>query len=178
MQGSEDSWMDPDKLGRLLDLYTDQDPEDVTDADREKTWVLRDYLSYLLPLNQATLKSLPTILRRLLEEMPRAEGKSLGTLLQYPHVTPNDLRAVKEYAKLIGEEAKTKTESEVAGAIYYAAIAAALSSHDQKMTEHSYAQLRRSFSLLGDKKWIVADLRQLFEKAERICAEKSESGDP
>lgn len=162
-----------DQLSRLLNLYHERDQAEI-DADctnLDKTHLLNDLLSDVLPLSPEVLDTLPGILQRLHRKMPRMEGRSLVSLLTDPGTSVKDLQAIKEYAKAKTAVAETEAQYEAAGAVYYGAVAAALVFHDERITRSSYQQLRESFSLLNTKAWIVPELQRLFEQAQGRCPE-------
>jgi hypothetical protein len=164
---------DPDQLSQLLSLcrerYDHEKDSDAGRTDREKESLLHDLLCDALPLSPDVIASLPVILQRLHREMPRREGRSLIALLQDPGTSLQDLRATKEYGKSKTAAAQTEAQYEAAGVVYYAAIAAALVLHNERISRHSYQQLRESFSSLNAKEWIVPELRQLFKRAGECC---------
>lgn len=160
-----------DQLSRLLNLYRDHD-EAETDADStdlDKTRLLRDLLSEVLPLSPDVIKNLPVILQRLHREMPRIEGRTLLALLSDPGTSLQDLQAIKEYAKAKTTIAEAEIGYEASGAVYYGAIAAALVFRNQRISRSSYQQLHEAFSSLNTKGWIVPDLQGLFERARECC---------
>ena len=63
-------------------------------------------------------------------------GPPLGELLQDPKTEVAVLRKVKEYAKSLGGNAGSDVEKDVFLAVYFAAIAAAIIFHDERITEH------------------------------------------
>ena len=69
--------------------------------------------------------------------------------------------------------AKSEAEHDAATAVYFAAIASALLFHDRKITTFSYKSLDESFSKLINEKWIVKDIAELFDRACRVCRQKS-----
>ena len=79
------------------------------------------------------------------------------------------LTALKDYAKRLPEREPSGSTKAAATAVYYAAIAAALVSRNEKVTEHGYKDLACYFAELATKPWMTADLRALFEKARDTC---------
>ena len=61
--------------------------------------------------------------------------------------------------------------------IYYAAIAAALVHHDERITKYSWETLAERFSLLAQRMWIDQDIRDLFARAAGLCREKEREAD-
>ena len=158
--------LNPEKLGRLLKLYSDiEDKTETTSPDQQRTLMLRNFLEDALPLSSEVLQELPALMREMYTETPRLEGRTLYKLLLEPKTTLNDLEAAKELAKKKVKSTQDKAEKEVAGVVYYAAIAAAAAFHGEKITQHSDQQLRESFESLLSKEWIVDELANLFRLA-------------
>jgi len=61
-------------------------------------------------------------------------GPSLGQLLSDPEIDIAVLRHIKEYAKALGRDARSDTDKDVFLAIYFAAIAAGLTFHSQRIS--------------------------------------------
>ncbi|MEJ2703723.1 MAG: hypothetical protein P8Z79_14905 [Sedimentisphaerales bacterium] len=169
LEESKTSNLNAEKLGHLLRLYMDSNEEDERDRGEDKEALLGDLLSDALPLNEETIKTLPSILKRLYEEMPPLVGKPLGCLLLSSETELEHLMAIKEHAKKMMSTADTNAKYETRAVIYYAAIAGALVFHDRKISTHSNQDLEDSLSALAKRKWIKADLSQLLKKAEKIC---------
>lgn len=170
LEESKTSNLDSEKLGHLLCLYImDSDEGDERNLGEDKRTLLGDLLSDALPLDQETIKILPSILRRLYVEMPPLVGRPLGNLLLSPDTRLEDLIAIKEHAKKMMSTADTDAKYEARAVIYYAAIASALAFHDRKITTHSNEELENSLSALVERDWIKADLSQLLKKAQEIC---------
>ena len=159
------------QLSRLLDLYHDREDAESNAGDMNlaKKHLLRDLLGEVLPLPPDVIERLPALLQRLHRETPRVEGRSLLALLNDPHTSVQDLRAIKEYAKAKTGTAETEARYEAAGAVYYGAIAAALVFHDELISHSSWRQLHESFSSLNAKEWIIPDLQRLFRQAKECC---------
>ena len=169
LEESKTSNLNAEKLGNLLRLYMDNNEEGQRNYDDDKKALLDDLLSDALPLDQETINSLPTVLRRLYEEMPPLVGQPLGKLLLSPETKLEHLIAIKEHAKKMMSTADTDAKYETRAVIYYAAIASALVFHDRKITTHSNQDLEDSLSAFVKRKWIKADLSQLLKKAQEIC---------
>ena len=169
LEESKTSNLNAEKLGNLLRLYMDNNEEDQRNCDDDKKALLGDLLSDALPLDQETIKTLPSILRILYEEMPPLVGQPLGKLLLSPETKLEHLIAIKEHAKKMMSTAETDAKYETRAVIYYAAIASALAFHDRKITTHSNQELQDSLSALAERDWITTDLSKLLKKAQKIC---------
>ena len=82
------------------------------------------------------------------------------------------LEKVKQYGARLSRAAQSEDEEQTANVIYYAAIAASVMFLGEKITEHSYTDLERSFSTLSKVSWITNELRRHFSKAASVCQEK------
>lgn len=169
---SETYSIDSQKLGRLLRLYSAANEAEETDIPEDKRTLLGDLLSGPLPLDEKTIDGLPTILKRLCEQMPPVIGRALGSLLNSPDTELEHLSAIKEYAKEMVSTADTEAKYETRIVVYYAAIAAALVFHSQKITKYSFEKLESSFSSLAQRDWVTDDLVELFNKARQIRRSK------
>ena len=169
LEESKTSNLNAEKLGNLLRLYMDNNEEDQRNCDDDKKALLGDLLSDALPLDQETIKTLPSILRILYEEMPPLVGQPLGKLLLSPETKLEHLIAIKEHAKKMMSTADTDAKYETRAVIYYAAIASALVFHDRKITTHSNQDVKNSLSAFIERDWIKADLSQLLNKAQKFA---------
>lgn len=156
----------PEKLGRLLALYAESKESPApADSDDQKARLLKDLMADIPPLTADVLRTLPPLLRQMYEDGPRLEGQSLSDLIENRKTSLTDLKAVRDLAHRLSVEAKTQAEHEAAGAVYYAAIAAAMVHHHQNIAKVPCGQLAEHFATLAGYKWIAAGLRHLFEQA-------------
>jgi hypothetical protein len=149
------------KLARLLRLGTDPDTGETVDPACEKTWALRDCLSSIPPLSQEITAALPGLLQRLFQGMPRVAGQPLSDLIRDPQCTVKELRAAKHHLKQRMESARIPAEREAAEVVC-----------DQKITQHSYQDLEKAFTVLCAQAWGQGELQQLFARAGDICRRK------
>lgn len=80
------------------------------------------------------------------------------------------LKEIKDRNKGTVTTAASDATRAAATAVYYAAIAAALVFHGEKITRHSDARLLEGFERLQDATWIPSDLRTLIAKGRAVCA--------
>ncbi len=161
-----------DQLARLWSVGLDCTQEcGPTDRDQRRDLLL-DHLARSLPPDPALLEVLPQILSRLCQKLRPFSGESLRTLLLAPQSDLVVLENVKDHAKELGTRAGSDIEREVALALYFAAIAAALLHHKTKISEHPWKHLEQSFRTLSRRPWIPADLLQLFTTAADHCKNK------
>ncbi|MHC4109504.1 MAG: hypothetical protein ACYSUY_00415 [Planctomycetota bacterium] len=169
--------LSPEQLAHLLKIGSDTSHADnEVDREQKKTELLHDWLTATLPLDAAIAKALPTILRRLCQELRPLAGKAFGDLLKDPKTDIAAIRKIKDYSKKMVGCAKSETEHDAATAIYYAAIASALVFHNQRITKFSYESLNNSFSTLTGHNWLTPDLAQLLKEASEFCREEAKRG--
>ena len=163
-----------EQLARLLGIgsYISEDKDQV-DQEQKKAELLRDWLAAKLPIEEAMVESLPTIIRRVCQELQPLAGEPFGNLLQDPETDITTIRRIKDYSKKLAMSARSEAEHDAATAIYFAAIASALVFHDRKITTYSYKSLDESFSKLINETWIAKDISELFSKACKVCNQKS-----
>lgn len=169
------------KIGRLLELSqeapTEAHSEAKTEAaplesDREKAQSLADFLTHVPALTGDTLNALPTLLQQMCKKMPRLEGESFETLLLGDDTALEQLEEIKSLAKGQVSECQDETQSETAGIVYYAAIAAALVHQQEKISAFSYGELKDSLMSFEAMTWLPAELAELFKQAQAICSKQ------
>ena len=79
------------------------------------------------------------------------------------------LKRIKTYATESSRAASSPVDQEPAHVLYYAAIARALLSHDQRITAFSLEELGRSFVQFSKLPWLTTALMQLFAQAGKTC---------
>ena len=157
-----------DQLVQLLDIGAeDMGPE--PDVDRARGDLLRLRLAGTLPVRAEMAKELPAIVTRLCKELLPLQGKSLGDVLLDRHTPLNVLETIKDFGKKASAQKDRKAEHDVAIAIYYAALAAAVLFYDRKITKWSYGHLAKAFDSLIGKAWMADDLVDLLSKAKEAC---------
>jgi hypothetical protein len=109
------------------------------------------------------------VLRRSCEELRQCAGRSLrDTILSRGTDLPT-LMTLKNYGKTLVRAAESEPEKAASTAIYYAAIAAALVYHQQRITSLPDPQLSDGLSVLAAKVWIPDELKALYRKARDVC---------
>jgi pentatricopeptide repeat protein len=164
---------DPDQLNRILSIGVGTEASaagicnDKTVAGLADKWLvntLRENACLRDPLLQQ-LSSLGLDARSFAD-------KSLFELLLEPTTGIVVLEAISRYAKELSLSLRSEAESLIAIAIYYATAARLLLSHNKKISEYSYENLLESFDDLVNKKWITPELKELFDKAKKICEQE------
>jgi hypothetical protein len=89
-------------------------------------------------------------------------------LLLDPKSSVAALKDIKQYAKTQGSQAASDREKDVFLALYFAAIAGALTYHATRITEHSDHDLKESFRTFVTTSWMPQQLVELFNKG--ACA--------
>jgi hypothetical protein len=162
--------LSPEQRKRLLSLgLSSKVSEAMTDSEEEKSDLLYDILTRTLPIDEMIVDSLPCVLRSLSRKLRSVAGEPLADLLQDPKTDISVVEEIKVYAKESGKSSKSKGESDVFLAVYYAAIASALLFHNKKITQHSFEDLEQFFSSLAKKSWVLQELKILFKRAHEYC---------
>ena len=143
--------------------------ETSVDLEEKKADLLYDILTRTLPVDQSIVDSLPPALRSLSGKLRSVAGEPLRELLKNPKTDISVIKKIKFYAKESGASSKSKAESDIFLAIYYAAIASALLFHNKKITQHLHEDLEMFFLSFTKKSWVPEDLKILFNKAYEHC---------
>lgn len=165
--------LSPAKLARLLGITLDSK----SDKERENpapniSQLIQTHLAGTLPFDSTVIDELPAIIGRLHKDLMPHAGRTLGDVLTDPKSDLDTIKKVRRYAKRIAARKSSKAKHAVAIAIYFAAIANALTFHNVKITTHSYESLNASFDNLADKQWMPTELVRLFTKACKVCRKK------
>jgi len=159
--------LNSDKTRQLLHLVLHGPDDQITlDAGVYREQRLLDLLRSKLPLEGTLKNTLPAMIQSLSQELKTLSGSSIEELLLDAKTETRILIQIKEYAKERGCSAQDDIQREVALAVYYAAIAAALLHHNAKISEHPCKHLKEAFSKLREKEWLPSSLTKLFEAAQ------------
>ena len=134
--------------------------------------LLYDVLKHPLPMEASTVSMLPAPLRGLSRRISSLAGGPLLEQITSPSTEISAIERIKKHAKHSGRLAKSKEQTDVLLAIYYAPIASGLVFHTRRITEHSYDHLAEAFGALASKDWMAGDLAELFGQARRYCQER------
>jgi len=160
----------PQGLAWLLRMGIDEDRSDCQEETFEgKAELLDAFLAGPLPPDSVTADALPTLVARLCQELLPLGGRSIESILLDPSVDMATLKKVKDYGKRMASRKRSDSEHAAAVAVYYAAIAAAMVYHGQKITSHSLPYLRSSFKELAGAAWVGTKLSQLLDAAKVAC---------
>ena len=160
----------PQGLAWLLRMGIDEDRSDCQEGILEgKAELLDAFLAGPLPPDSATADALPTLMARLCQELLPLGGRSIESILLDPSVDLPNLKKVKDYGKRMASRKRSNAGHAAAVAVYYAAIAAAMVYHGQKITSHSLPYLRSSFKELAGAAWVGTKLSQLLDAAKEAC---------
>jgi hypothetical protein len=158
---------------RLLSLALEPEPSDPPlDEDEEKGDLLCDILRCPLP----PAEHVPCATRVAPQAFQSVFRPSLGQLLTDPETDVTVLRQIKDYAKALGGSAGSDAQKRVSLAVYFTAIARALTSHRKRITGHSDEDLVQFFNTYAHTEWMRVDLRELFAKALEDCELKRRGG--
>jgi len=102
-----------------------------------------------------------------------AQRQSVGELLSSAHPSLDKIRELKEYARALALNTSETLPTEIASALYYLAIAAALVRCGERITKSSNSVLRRGWTLLKPQPILSADLVDLVDQALLLVDESS-----
>lgn len=165
--------VNPEQLRHLFNIGGDtKESNGELDDNQLKAEMLCRTLSQILPIHKSQMDMLPSTLNQLYHSMDLLVGETITELLNNPSTDISFIEGIKRYGKDLSAQVNSKTEHEVATAIYYAAIAHALVYHSERITRFSYEELKTSFARLVKEKWIPRDLSSLFKAAGKYCKGK------
>lgn len=102
-----------------------------------------------------------------LAELPGPPIRSFGDLLFHPNPPIEPLKAVKDFAKVCRLSRRTSLPHEIATALYFASIAAALTRGHCRITSLTDSALTDGFRWMQALPWMDASARALAEEALR-----------
>ncbi len=91
--------------------------------------------------------------------------QSVADLLYHPRPPMDLLWAIKDFSKNCKEDSTSDVAPEVALAIYYASIAAALTRCGERITTLSNDELHAGFNWLVKQTWLPSRMRHLVTRA-------------
>ena len=163
---------------RLLHLAIGPpDPGEPRSEDEERGDLLHDILRCSLPLRADSHGGLRDAGAAPSQGLRSVVGPPIGELLLDPKTGIDLLKDIKVYAKARGSQATSEREKDVFLAIYFAAIAAALVSRQERITEHSEGNVAQFLHSLANMVWIPDNLADLFREAMPPCQETKTGGD-
>jgi len=176
MERDSTQGLSPHQLARLLALGAKAPGRPAASPDlRSPAQVLDGVLGHRLTLDEVGPESLPAVLGRPCEELLFDLGRTLGEVLLDPGVELATLGVLKDYGKALARRREEGARCAAATALYYAAIAAALVAHGERITQHSYEKLEGAFARLAAKPWMAPSVKTLFDRAGLICLREREA---
>ena len=176
-EGTDNLALNDGQKTRLLNLALEGDsPAGAPNKDEQKGDLLRNILRCALPL-EAPASSTAVSSGPSYGGLRTVAGPPLGELLLNRTADVVVLKCIKEYAKALGKNAKSGIERDVFLAVYFAAIAAALVFHAERITEHFEGNLAQFLRSFANAAWIPTDLVDLFRKAISSCQEAKTASD-
>lgn len=95
--------------------------------------------------------------------------RSFGDLLRHPHPPLDLLRLTKDFAKRNRDNPESLIPAEIADALYYLSIAAALVQCGKRITRLTDAQLQGGFAWVEAQNWIDDETKDVARKAMRVA---------
>ena len=144
---------------------------------REKTAFQPDLteklLTDLLDTQVASVQELNQPLEELFESRQSfgmdLDEVTIGDLVLHDCRCSKVFSIIKYYAKRRIGQVETEAECMATRALYYAAIAAAMSFWGEKITKFSYHQLRQRLGIMAARPWMPAEVRSIYAQASRVC---------
>lgn len=169
--------LSPQRLAKLIAACAGDPRKGRRGEKRTAGDILSEILRQEALLEADAPQSASAVLGRPCDEMLASCGHSIGELILAPKTDLATLKCLKDYGKELVRREGTGPEREALTAVYYAAIASALLSHDRRITELSYNQLDSSFCSLIAKPWIPTELKDLFRRAQDACSRRESGGE-
>ena len=147
----------------LAALIEDSKQPDPLCSPAELASILRHQLAGRLQTDLA-----PKLVRDTFTSTNRDDGAldTFDDLFRHPRPPIEILAAVKSFAKKSQRPTHRKLPPEVAGVVYYLAIAAAIVRHGRRLTRLSDDELRQGFSCMLAYQWIDVGTRSSLKKAQ------------
>jgi hypothetical protein len=96
--------------------------------------------------------------------------KSFGDLLRHPHPPLDLLRLTKDFAKRNRDNPESLIPAQIADALYYLSIAAALVQCGKRITRLTDVQLQGGFAWVEAQDWIDDEIKQVARRALRLAS--------
>ncbi|MEI6392299.1 MAG: hypothetical protein WCT12_14490 [Verrucomicrobiota bacterium] len=115
-----------------------------------------------------------------LKTLSEAQGlllKSFAELLHHPSPPVELLKLTKDFAKLNLDHSQSTLPTEIAGALYYTSIAAALVRLDMRISQLTDADLRRGLLWARQQAWIDEATKGLLDQALDKLAQDGSGGE-
>ena len=144
---------------------------------REKTAFQPDLteklLTDLLDTQVASVQELNQPLEELFESRQSfgmdLDEVTIGDLVLHDCRCSKVFSIIKYYAKRRIGQVETEAECMATRALYYAAIAAAMSFWGEKITKFSYQELRQRLGVMAARPWMPAEIRSVYAQARKVC---------
>lgn len=151
---------------RLLGFALDADrPVPPPDENEQRGDLLYDLLRCPLPVREVACNPSVPAANSSHGGLRSVFGPSIRELLQDSKTDVAVLQRIKEYAKTLGRNARSEVEKDVFLAVYFAAIAAAIVLHDERITEHTAPDLAQFLDSFAQAAWMPTDLADLLRRA-------------
>jgi len=152
---------DAARLAGLMDIEPDQREW----GSDEKAAIWRHQMSAPMGVD---LGNLGAAAAPKLKSLCLSEGlliSSFRELIQHPNPPVELLIVVKDFAKLMRKHPHSPLPPDVSVALYYACVAAALVTSDERLAGVSEAELLRGLEWLASLDWVDQDVRALAQAA-------------
>jgi hypothetical protein len=113
---------------------------------------------------------------RTLSETHGLSLKSFSDLFEHPAPPIELLEAVKDFAKANLDHPESGLPGEIAAALYYTSIAAALVHLDSRISQLTDADLRRGLLWVMEQAWVDEATKKLLTQALKKLTDSKEAG--
>lgn len=170
MQKKSTFGLTPAQLGRLLAVSARAaDSADAMAEDQAREMLLQEYLSRRLSEEPLLAKILLQQTCRPVAEIQLLLERTMKATLLDPRCDLAFLQAIKDHNKRLSAMIASGPQTLMTATLYYAAVAAALVYHNQRISRYTIENLAERFSALTQRSWIDGELRDLFLHAAAVC---------
>ena len=153
---------DPTRLAVLLDMSA---VDAATWAAEELGSVFRHQLSASIEQDLSDGPMEAVVRANLMTDARGGSLRSFGDVLRHESPPVEVLERIKQFAKVRRTEPEGSLPREVATALYYASLAAALVRCGQRITTLDDEALREGFEWGSTQDWVDDEMRQMFRNA-------------
>lgn len=153
----------------LDDCVASESPDEKVSATAQMQQWLADQLSEKCPVPTPKGHSQSRLLASLQEQVRLNQSPCVGEVLSDPRADLEAVQGIKDRYKAQAQKEADKNRQRVYTAVYFAAIARALVSHHQTITQYANDYLIHSFDVLAGEPWVRSHLRELYLEAKDAC---------
>lgn len=173
MQQGKQTKMTRSMMHELVRLIFQQDPEGQPTPADAKSELFEDKMAQSLPEDFFDRSHLPAHLSALCDLSGLSKNETFKNAIQNDKTELDLLIKIKDHFKDLLSKSQKKMEYQVYISIYYAAIAAVLLYHHEKISSYSYEELATSYERLITETWLPEYIIELYRNAQTYCSQKA-----